>query len=185
MSLTSSRWLYMWTLTTDGGLWHDQSDGMRKVLQDHSNCTCGLWQLTVGSDMTRVVGWEKSCKITATVRADSDNWQWALTRPGGQHEKPLTRSWQLYVQTLTADNELWQDEGDSMWSLWEHHGNYTDNWPWVLTSQCDCTSSLCQIVYSVDLAYIIIPCHVQTLLLSPWSYLVSTPRYKGKVEILW
>jgi hypothetical protein len=71
-----------------------------------------------------------------------------------------------------------------MWSLWEHHGNYTDNWPWVLTSQCDCTSSLCQIIYSVDLAYIIIPCRVQTLLLSPWSYLVSTPRYKGKVEIL-
>ena len=55
------------------------------------NYMCGLWQLMVGSDKTRAIAWEASNKITATIHADSDRWQWALTRPGRQHVEPLTR----------------------------------------------------------------------------------------------
>jgi hypothetical protein len=61
--------------------------------------------------------WWASDKIMVTIYADSDNWRWALTRPGLKYENPLTRSRQLYIWTLTADNGLSQDPGDSMWSF--------------------------------------------------------------------
>jgi len=178
------RWVYMRTLTADGWLWQDQGDSLRSLWQDHGDYTCGLWQLMVGFDKARAIEGEVSGKITVTIRADSDNWQCTLTRPGRQHEKPLTRPWQLYVRTLTADNWLWQDHGDSMRSLRQDHSDYCDIRPSVLTRQCNCTSSLFQTIHSADLAYLITPCRAQTLLLSPREYLFSTPKWRGKVEIL-
>jgi len=76
-------------------------------------------------DKVNVIAWEASDKITLTLCADSDSWQWALTRPGWKHEKLLTRSLQQYVQTLTADGALWVDQGNSMWRLWQDQGDNT------------------------------------------------------------
>jgi len=147
--------VYVLTLTADSGLWQYQGDSMGSLWQDEGNYTCGLWQLMVGPDKTRITTWEASNKIMASICADSDNWQCALTRPGQWHEKPLTRSWWLYVQTLTAENGLLHVQGNSMWSLWQDHGHYTDNWPWVLTRQADCTTCLCQMIHSAALVFLI------------------------------
>jgi hypothetical protein len=157
---------------------------MRNLWQGYGDYTCRLWQLTVGSDKTRVIAWETSDKLTATIWADSDNWRWALTRPGRSYQKPLKRSRRLYVRTLTAYNGLWQNQADSMCSLWQDHGNYPDNRLWVLTRQCDWTSSLCQMIDSADLAYLITSCCAQILLQSPRESSVSTPKPSGNVEIL-
>jgi len=164
------------TLTADGGFWQDQGDSMRILRRDHGDYKCRLWQLTVGSDKTRAIALQASKKIAATICANSDNWRWALTSPGRSNVKPLTRSPRLYVWTLTADNGLWQEQGDSKWSLWQKHGNYSDNQLRVLTRQYDYTSSLCQRIPSADLAYLITPCCAQTLSLSAREYLVRTQK---------
>ena len=145
----------MQTLTADSGLWQHQDNSMRSFWQDHGDYPSRVWQLTVGSDTTTVIAWEAS-------------------------DKPA----QLYVWILTVDNGLWHDQGDSMRSLWQDHSDYSDNRQRVLTRQCHCTSCLCQTIRNADLAYLITPFHAQTLLLSPWEHLVSTPRSRGKVEIL-
>jgi len=171
------------TQTADGGLWRGQGDSMRSLLQDHSDYMCRLCQLTVGCDQTTAIAWEASGKITPIIHADSDSQRWALTRLGRLCEKPLTRSGWLYVWILTADNGLWHDQGDRMQSLWQDHGDYSDNRPWVLTRQWDCTSSLYQTIQSGDLAYMITPCLAQTLSLSPHRHVVCTPKQRGKVKI--
>jgi len=137
---------------------------------------CGLRQLTVGSDKPRVTASEDFDNIRGTICADYDSWQWVLTRLERKRKKPLTRSGWLYMWILTADNGLWQDHGDSMWSLRPAQGNNRDNRPWVLTRSCECTSSLFQSVNSADLAYLITPCRAQPISLSPREQLVSTPK---------
>jgi hypothetical protein len=106
--------------------------------KNHGEYTCVPRQLTVCSDNISGIVWGASDKITGTIRADSHNWRWALTWPVRYHQKPLTRSWWLYVRSLTTDCGLWQDQGDNMRSLWQDHSDYTCGL-WQLTMGSDRT----------------------------------------------
>jgi len=106
--------------------------------KEHGRYTCGLWQLTVGSDKTREIAWEASDRITESICTDSDDWRWALTRPSWYNDQPLTTAWWRSVRTLKTDAGLWQDARDSTRSLWQDHGNYTCRL-WQLTMGSDKT----------------------------------------------
>jgi len=108
----SRQWLQkdsMQTLTVHGWLCEAHVDCLRSLWQDPSTYSCGLWQLRVGTDKTSVIAQEATYRIIMTIRADSANWLRAL-----------------------------KDQGDSMESLWQDHGNYTCGL-WQLTMGSDKT----------------------------------------------
>jgi len=137
--------LYMWTLIADGGLWQDQGHGMGSRWYNYGDYICGLWQITLSSDKTRVMAWGSTDK-----------------------------SRRLYLRTLTADNVLWTDKSGRMRTLSSGCGGNSDSWPWVLTRQCYCIRGHCQTIHCADLAYMITLWHPQTLLLSVQQCAVST-----------
>jgi len=92
---------------------------------DHGKYIFQPWELMVGSDKRRVIACEASNRITATIGANYDNWQWTLTRPWWLHVKPETTSSRLDVPTLTTDGGISKDPGDSLKNVWQDHGECT------------------------------------------------------------
>lgn len=78
----------------------------------------------------------------------------------------------MWIQRM--ENRLQQEKGNTIRSLCQDHGNYSDNQLWDLTRQCDSTSSLRLIAHSPDLAYLIRPCCVQILSQLQQMHLAST-----------